>query len=147
MLRHTCYRLSGVVIAAAALAACDDVATHPRDALDSSFAILDGARAPRTSSFSRRWCRRPATPARSTARYVATINGGTLPIRFRIETAPAPLSADLIDPSSTSSGLFGGEVLALQFNVDFSDAGLISGSAGLAFGDTNVADALDYAHR
>jgi hypothetical protein len=78
---------------------------------------------------------------------VATINGGTLPIRFRIETAPAPLSADLIDPSSTSSGLFGGEVLALQFNVDFSDAGLISGSAGLAFGDTNVADALDYAHR
>jgi hypothetical protein len=44
MLRHTCHRLSGVVIAAAAFAACDDVATHPRDALDSSFAILDGAR-------------------------------------------------------------------------------------------------------
>jgi hypothetical protein len=34
---------------------------------------------------------------------------------------PGPLTADLVDPTSTSSGLFGGSVLALQFNVDFSD--------------------------
>jgi hypothetical protein len=40
---------------------------------------------------------------------------------------PGPLTADLVDPSSTASGVFGGQVLALQVNVDFSDAGLLSG--------------------
>ena len=49
--------------------------------------------------------------------------------------APASLNADLIDPTSTSSGLFGGFVLALQFNVDFTDANLVAGSSGLHYGD------------
>jgi hypothetical protein len=40
---------------------------------------------------------------------------------------PGPLTADLVDPSSTSSGMFGGQVLALQVNVNFSDAGLLNG--------------------
>ena len=40
---------------------------------------------------------------------------------------PGPLTADLVDPSSTSSGMFGGQVLALQINIDFSDAGLLNG--------------------
>jgi hypothetical protein len=47
---------------------------------------------------------------------------------------PGALNADFIDPSSTPSGLFGGYVLALQLDVDFSDAGVLTGSAG-PFGD------------
>jgi hypothetical protein len=37
------------------------------------------------------------------------------------------LNADLVDPASSSSGVFGGQVLALQLNVDFSAAGLPHG--------------------
>ena len=37
---------------------------------------------------------------------------------------PKPLTADYTNPLSTSSGVFGGQVLALQLNVDFSDYGL-----------------------
>jgi len=47
---------------------------------------------------------------------------------------PAPLTADLADPTSDSSGIFGGEVLALTINVDFSDAGVLDGS-GTRLGD------------
>jgi hypothetical protein len=54
--------------------------------------------------------------------------------------APAPLNADHIDPTSTSSGLLGGWVLALQFNVDFTDAGIITGSASIPFGDLILYD-------
>jgi hypothetical protein len=51
---------------------------------------------------------------------------------------PGPLGSDLIDPTSSSSGLFGGNVLALQLNVDFADAGLLGGSVGLRFGDVRL---------
>lgn len=34
--------------------------------------------------------------------------------------APGSLTADLVNPTSSSSGVFGGQVLALQINVDFS---------------------------
>ena len=51
---------------------------------------------------------------------------------------PDPLDNDLQDPMSTSSGSFGGNVLALQLDVDFSDANKLSGSAGLKFGDLRV---------
>jgi hypothetical protein len=37
---------------------------------------------------------------------------------------PSILNADLIDPLSSSSGVFGGQVLALQINIDFAAAGL-----------------------
>jgi hypothetical protein len=53
---------------------------------------------------------------------------------------PAALSADLIDPMSSSSGEFGGNVLALQLDVDFSDASLLGGTSGLAFGDLYVCE-------
>ena len=46
----------------------------------------------------------------------------------------APLNADLIDPTSTSSGAFGGEVLALTLNVDFST--LLGGS--VPFGNLSL---------
>ncbi len=49
---------------------------------------------------------------------------------------PAPLNNDLIDPSTTSSGSFGGTVLALALNVDAS--GLTGGSSGVAFGNLSL---------
>jgi len=48
---------------------------------------------------------------------------------------PAALDADVLNPATTSSGIFGGDVLALQFNVDFSDAGFLAGASGIPFGD------------
>jgi hypothetical protein len=49
--------------------------------------------------------------------------------------SPAPLNADLLDPTSTASGVFGGYVLALQLDVDFNDAGYLNGSSGIPFAD------------
>ena len=45
------------------------------------------------------------------------------------------LDATYLNPLTTSAGAFGGEVLALQLNVDFSDAGVTLGSSGISFGD------------
>ena len=52
---------------------------------------------------------------------------------------PGPLSSYLVDPTSTPSGLLGGEVLALQFNVDLTDGGSFGGAAGIPFGDLMLA--------
>jgi len=54
--------------------------------------------------------------------------------------APASLTGSSLDATSTASGAFGGDVLALQLNVDFSDAGLLTGSSGLRFGDLVLAN-------
>jgi hypothetical protein len=52
---------------------------------------------------------------------------------------PAPLNVDvLVNPTSTASGVLGGEVLALQLNVDFADVGVTLGTTGLAFGDLTM---------
>jgi hypothetical protein len=48
------------------------------------------------------------------------------------------LTSDLLKPTSSSSGGFGGEVVALQLNVDFSDAGFIAGTSPL--GDLRICD-------
>jgi hypothetical protein len=50
--------------------------------------------------------------------------------------ALGPLTNDLIDPSSTASGAFGGEVLALTLNVDFS--ALTGGTSGIALGGLRI---------
>jgi hypothetical protein len=47
-------------------------------------------------------------------------------------------TASLIDPTSTSSGAFGGIVLALRLNIDLSDAGALPSKAGLRFGDLTL---------
>lgn len=55
---------------------------------------------------------------------------------FAIETylpamaMPNVLTNDYVNPTNTSAGVFGGQVLALQLNVDFSDAGITQGSGG-----------------
>ena len=43
---------------------------------------------------------------------------------------PAALTADLLNPATSSSGVFGGQVLALRLNVDFSAAGVTIGTLG-----------------
>jgi hypothetical protein len=45
-----------------------------------------------------------------------------------------PLDADLVDPTTTASGAFGGEVVALKLNIDFAASGDLVGSSGLQFG-------------
>jgi hypothetical protein len=47
----------------------------------------------------------------------------------------APLDSSVLNPISTSAGAFGGDVLALEFNVDFSDAGFLPAASGIPFGD------------
>ena len=53
---------------------------------------------------------------------------------------PGPLDNDYLDPTTTSSGVFGGYVLALQFNVDFNDAGFLIGTSAIRFGDLVLVD-------
>ena len=43
---------------------------------------------------------------------------------------PHALIADLVNPTSSPSGVFGGQVLALQLNVDFSATGGLPGGFG-----------------
>jgi hypothetical protein len=52
--------------------------------------------------------------------------------------SPDPLNADLVDPTTSASGAFGGDVVALKLNIDFTDAGLMLGGSGLAFGDLTL---------
>ena len=55
----------------------------------------------------------------------------------------AALNSSVLNPDSgtTSSGAFGGDVMALTFNVDFSDAGLLlPDTSGLRFGDLILAN-------
>jgi hypothetical protein len=73
------------------------------------------------------------------------IPGAGLSLRFTSASAilsylpasgiPGSLGADYLDPSTTESGVFGGDVLALRLNVDFSAAGPTLGSLGVPFGD------------
>ena len=52
---------------------------------------------------------------------------------------PAALAVQLFDPGcNTESGVFGGDVTALKLNVDFYDAGVLTGAAGLKFGDLTL---------
>ena len=51
---------------------------------------------------------------------------------------PGRLTADLVDPTSTSAGLWGGYLLALQLDVDFTDANIINGTSPLQFGNLYV---------
>jgi hypothetical protein len=56
--------------------------------------------------------------------------------------APGTLDSDLANPMTTSAGVFGGEVAALKLNVDFSDAGVLTGNAGLRLGDLSVCNVV-----
>jgi hypothetical protein len=48
---------------------------------------------------------------------------------------PGALTADLLDPVTSASGFFGGQVVAATLNVAFSDTGLLAHPSGVTFGD------------
>ena len=50
------------------------------------------------------------------------------------------LNSDLLDPSASAAGAFGGNVTALRINIDFSDAGLLQGTLGINFGDLTLSN-------
>jgi hypothetical protein len=50
----------------------------------------------------------------------------------------ASLNGTVLNPISTSSGAFGGEVLGLEFNVDFADFGVLLDNSGIRFGDLTL---------
>jgi hypothetical protein len=47
---------------------------------------------------------------------------------------PGPLTSDLLNPLTSSSGSFGAEILALKLNVDFTARGLTGGTSGVGLG-------------
>jgi len=51
---------------------------------------------------------------------------------------PSPLTADLLDPTLSTAGVFGGAVLAMRLDIDFSDAGFLPNASGLRFGDLRL---------
>jgi len=64
-------------------------------------------------------------------------------VRYLPSVGPSgPLSSDLVNPSTSSSGYFGGEVLALTINIDFSDFGVTGGNLGIPFGDLQLQNFL-----
>lgn len=68
-----------------------------------------------------------------------TFTGGTNVAAFLPQIGtPAALNSNLINPTSSAAGVFGAEVVGLKLNVDFSDAGLIGGTAALKFGDLTL---------
>jgi hypothetical protein len=48
------------------------------------------------------------------------------------------LTSNVLDPFTTPAGTFAGDVLALEFNVDFSNAGLLAHPAGTPFGNLTL---------
>jgi hypothetical protein len=51
-----------------------------------------------------------------------------------------PLNGNVLDPITTASGGFGGEVMGLELNVDFTDAGVLTGVSGIHFRDLILAN-------
>ena len=49
-----------------------------------------------------------------------------------------PFDSDLLNPTSTAAGLFGGDVAALKLNIDFSDRGVTPHNASVRFGDLHL---------
>jgi hypothetical protein len=49
--------------------------------------------------------------------------------------APGSLTNSFIDPLTSPSGQFGGEVVALKLNIDFENAGFLLGVSGVPFGN------------
>jgi len=65
-------------------------------------------------------------------------------LTFLPQTGPAAaLNATLIDPTSSSSGIFGGQVAGLRLNIDFADAGYTAGTAATKYGDLRLCALTD----
>jgi hypothetical protein len=55
----------------------------------------------------------------------------------------AALNEDIVDPTTSSSGVFGGDVLALALDVDFSNYGVLHGTSSTPFGDLLLTDFVE----
>lgn len=53
---------------------------------------------------------------------------------------PAALTTNITNPMTNSTGAFGGDVVALTLDVDFSSAGFLHGTSGVPFGDLVLAN-------
>jgi hypothetical protein len=55
------------------------------------------------------------------------------------QTGPAAaLNATQVDPTSSSSGIYGGQVAGLRLNIDFADLGYTAGTATTRYGDLTL---------
>jgi hypothetical protein len=52
--------------------------------------------------------------------------------------APGPLTADLLDPASSASGSYGGEVATMRLNIAFGDDNLLGATSSIHLGDLTV---------
>jgi hypothetical protein len=75
-----------------------------------------------------------------TGPYHSVVFGSSVTLLAYLPTAgpAAVLDADLLDPMSTASGVFGGDMAALKLNIDYSDAGAIHGTASVRIGDLRL---------
>jgi hypothetical protein len=72
----------------------------------------------------------------STGGYSMSFTSATAVLNYLPASGPlGTLDANLADPTSSNAGAFGGDVAALALNVDFSDAGFLSGTSGYEFGN------------
>ena len=68
--------------------------------------------------------------------FTLSFGGSSKVLAFLPQVAPpGVLTGNLVDPTTTPAGSFGGSVLALQLNVDFSNAGFLVGTSGIPFGN------------
>jgi hypothetical protein len=74
-------------------------------------------------------------PLSSGGHFMDFTDQSTLLVYLPQALAPGALNANVTDPDSTSSGIFGGQVAALKLDIDFSDADLLAHPSGVAFGD------------
>jgi hypothetical protein len=76
----------------------------------------------------------------STSKFIMSFTDSASVLKYLPSIGPfAPLNGSVLNPISTVSGAFGGEVLGLELNVDFSDAGFLPGSSGIPFGNLLLA--------
>ena len=74
-------------------------------------------------------------PLSSGGHFMDFTDQSTLLVYLPQSQAPGALNANVIDPDSTSSGIFGGQIAALKLDIDFSDAGVLAHPAEIGFGD------------
>ncbi len=68
--------------------------------------------------------------------YSMTFTGSSFVLAYLPATGPdGTLSSDLIDPTSSAAGQFGGDTVALKLNIDYSAAGALPHAAPTPFGN------------
>jgi hypothetical protein len=70
------------------------------------------------------------------SKYVAQFDSASAVEAFMPQAGTAGVfTGSLADPTTSSAGVFGGDVAALKLNVDFNDAGYVTGTASVKLGD------------